>query len=326
MADPDGPGAPSLPPSGPASPGLDPAGPRVVAIGGGHGLSATLRAARRYASEVTAIVSVADDGGSSGRLRAQIPDLPAPGDVRKCLGALAGDDEPFATMLEHRLGDGELEGHAVGNLLLTALTFELGSFQAAVDEVAARVAAVGRVVPATEIAVELVGTTAAGERVVGQVCVHEAPGIRRLELLPEAPESPPDVAAAIAAADQVLVGPGSLFTSVLAAAVVPAVREALAATSAQRVYIANLAPRDVEARDLTAAQELEVVAGHGVQVDVALFDAARAGELPSDLTAGAASGAPPRCVARPVASSAGTAHDPALLAAALRWVADERVR
>ncbi len=326
MVDPADSGAPQRPLALPASPGLDPSGPRVVAIGGGHGLSATLRAARRYASEVTAIVSVADDGGSSGRLRARIPDLPAPGDVRKCLGALAGDGEPFATMLEHRLGDGELEGHAVGTLLLTALTFELGSFQAAVDEVAARVGAVGRVVPATEIAVELVGTTASGERVVGQVAVHEAPCVRRLELQPESPPSPPDVAAVIAAADQVLVGPGSLFTSVLAAAVVPAVREALAATRAQRVYIANLAPRDVEARDLTAAQELEVVASHGVHVDVALFDVARDAELPSGAPSGGGAHASPRPLARPVATAAGTAHDPVLLAAALRWVADERVR
>jgi uncharacterized cofD-like protein len=93
-----------------------PDGPAVVAIGGGHGLSASLRAVRRYAGTITAVVSVADDGGSTGRLRAAMPDLPAPGDVRKCLGALADEAEPFAAILEHRYDDGDLAGHTLGNL------------------------------------------------------------------------------------------------------------------------------------------------------------------------------------------------------------------
>ena len=206
-----------------------PGGPSVVAIGGGHGLSASLRAARRYAGEITAVVSVADDGGSSGRLREALPGLPAPGDVRRCLAALAEDDSPFGRILEHRFGDGELAGHALGNLLLVSLAHEMGSFSAAVDEVAARVGAVGRVLPATVDAVALVGIVDGRrgvEPVVGQVAVQNTEGVRRLRLSPDSPASPPDVSRAILAADQVVLGPGSLFTSVLAAAIAPDVREA----------------------------------------------------------------------------------------------------
>ncbi|MFN8018470.1 MAG: uridine diphosphate-N-acetylglucosamine-binding protein YvcK [Acidimicrobiales bacterium] len=300
---------------------MDPSGPVVVAIGGGHGLSATLRAVRRYASKVTGIVSVADDGGSSGRLRERIPDLPAPGDVRKCLGALAADDEPFARILEHRLGEGDLEGHAVGNLLLTALTFELGSFQAAVDEVGNRVGAVGRVLPATQVAVELVGTTASGGRVAGQVAVHETPGIERLELRPAEASSSPEVAEAILEADQVLVGPGSLVTSVLAAAIVPAVRDALAQTSAQRIHLANLAPQDPETLGMGPAEETDLLLGHGVALDAVLLSPERAEQHPPP--APRAEG--PAWLVRPVCRPAARVHDPVLLADALRWAASQRV-
>jgi uncharacterized cofD-like protein len=294
-----------------------------VAVGGGHGLSASLRAIRRYASSVTAVVSVADDGGSSGRLRQALPDLPAPGDVRKCLGALAEEGAPFGRILEHRFGEGEFEGHTLGNLLLVALSQEMGSFGAAVDEVAARVGAVGRVLPATVGAVELVGELAAGEDdreggvVVGQVAVHNAPAICRVRLRPEAPASPPEVAAAIAAADQVVLGPGSLFTSVLAAAVVPAVREALAATAARRIYVANLAPQVPETEGFTAADEVAALAAHGIPVDVVVCDPSRPGG-----GEGVAGGVAVRCAA--VANEAGTAHDPERLARVLAALAGPR--
>ncbi len=263
-------------------------GPAVVAVGGGHGLAATLRAARRYAGSITAIVSVADDGGSSGRLRAAMPDLPAPGDVRRCLSALAAEDSALGRSLEHRFtgADGPLTGHAFGNLVLVALADELGGFPAAVDEVARLVEAAGRVLPATVGPVGLEGrrapATVAGrsgpvpagvagdvaETVVGQVAVQNAGGMARLALDPADPPSPVGVAASIAVADQVLVGPGSLFTSVLAAAIVPAVRDALHATSARRVYVANLGPQVPETEGFTLADHLAVLAHHEVPVDV----------------------------------------------------------
>ena len=123
-------------------------GPRVAAVGGGHGLAASLQAARRYAGAITAVVAVADDGGSSGRLR-EVVDQPPPGDLRTCLAALAGDDSLLARSLGHRFEAGELDGHALGNLLIAGLADAGGDFVAAIDEVARLVGAVGRVLPAT---------------------------------------------------------------------------------------------------------------------------------------------------------------------------------
>lgn len=283
-----------------------PDGPAVVAIGGGHGLSATLRALRGYAGSITAIVSVADDGGSSGRLRAAMPELPAPGDVRRCLGALASDDEPFAAILEHRYDDGDLAGHALGNLLLVSLAAELGSFGAAVDELAERVKAVGRVLPATLDPVALEGL--AGDRqVVGQVAVQNASGLRHLSLRPAEPASDPAVGRSILEADQVVLGPGSLFTSVLAAAIVPAVRDALTSTRAQRVYVANLAPQVPETEGFTVADEVAALARHGIEVDVVVADPRRC----------STEGVAVPVEVRPVAAPEQAVHDPEPLAAAL---------
>lgn len=305
-------------------------GPAVVAVGGGHGLAASLGAARRYAGSITAVVSVADDGGSSGRLRAIRPGLPAPGDVRRCLSALAGEQSALARTLEHRFEDanGELHGHAFGNLLLATLTDELGSFEAAVYEVARLIDAVGQVLPATSGPVALVGRlsptasaasgteTGAGARVVGQVAVQNALGVSGLSLSPAHPPSPRAVIDAIMAADQVVIGPGSLFTSVLAAAIVPAVSEALAGTRAQRIYVANLAPQVPETAGFTLADHLTVLAAHHVPVDVVLCHEAIATDpLPggvADLDRPT-----PLVVAGPLADDRGLAHHPVRLAAAL---------
>ena len=154
-------------------------GPRVVAFGGGHGLSVTLRAVLPWASSVTAVVSTADDGGSTGRLR-ESWEVPALGDVRRCLAALGGADGLWPRVLEHRFEAGELEGHALGNLLLLALTEELGDLQAACDEIARTAGIDGgraRVVPVTDDAVVRHGRTADGRVVVGQVAVAETDGI-----------------------------------------------------------------------------------------------------------------------------------------------------
>lgn len=298
---------------------LSPDGPNVVAVGGGHGLSASLRAIRRYAGSITAIVSVADDGGSTGALRALLPDLPAPGDVRKCLGALAAEDSPIGRVLEQRFGgDGDLAGHALGNLLLVALSQDLGSFAAAVDSMAERVGAVGRVLPATIGPVDLHGWRLQAEgaggsvaEVDGQVAVQNASGVFEVSLEPEAPASAPEVPAAILGADQVVVGPGSLFTSVLAAAIVPAVQGALRDTAAQRVFVANLFAQVPETAGFTVAAEVAALGRHGVTVDAVVADPTR--EL-GDLAA-VAPGVP--VSVRPVAAEGGRVHDSALLAATL---------
>jgi uncharacterized cofD-like protein len=188
---------------------------RVVGIGGGHGLAVTLRAAQQYADDVTAIVSVADDGGSSGRLRASTG-LPAMGDLRVCLTALAAPDDSWARALEHRFHGGELDGHALGNLVLTALAEELGDLSAAVVAVASQLGLRATILLATDVAVTLVAESDAGP-VVGQVAVHAANGIKRVALEPEDPPAGAGVVAAIEAADQIVIGPGSLYTSVLAA-------------------------------------------------------------------------------------------------------------
>lgn len=291
-------------------------GPRVVAVGGGHGLAATLTALRRYASSVVGVVSVADDGGSSGRLRQSMPDLPAPGDVRRCLSALADDTSVMGNALEHRFHGGELDGHAFGNLLLAALAEQLGSFTAAVDEVARQVGAVGRVLPATQGPVSLEGrrteaepgSARGGQQVVGQVAVQNTSGLAQVRLRPAFPESPPAVPAAILAADQVVIGPGSLFTSVLAAAVVPAVRSALALTDAQRVYVANLSPQLPETEGYGVVDEVAALFAHGIDVDVVLCDPSRScGQKPSLKP----------FVEMPVAHPDGLVHDPCRLATAL---------
>lgn len=279
--------------------------PTIVAIGGGHGLAVSLRAARRYAGQITAVVSVADDGGSSGRLRAELG-VPAPGDVRRCLAALA-DGNGLAQALEHRFSEGELTGHALGNLLLAGLTDAQGDFVAAIDEVGRLVGASGRVLPAASEPVVLVGRGPHG-MVEGQVAIRTATvPVDHISVWPAAPATPPEVAAAILDADQVVIGPGSLYTSVLAASVVPAVREALAATTAQRVYVANLRAEEPEAAGYDGADHLAALHRHGIPVDIVIREP------------GTLSGAPLPVVVvdRHVARPHGLAHDPDLLADAL---------
>ncbi len=288
-------------------------GPAVVAVGGGHGLAQSLLAARRYAGSITAVVSVADDGGSSGRLRADRPQLPAPGDARRCVRALAGDGSVLARTLEHRFAGGALEGHAFGNLLLVALADELGSFAAATIALGERVDGVGRVLPATAGPVRLVAHRSSGGRgrpVVGQVAVQNTKGVTRVGHEPKVPASPPEVASAIGAADQVILGPGSLFTSVVAAAAVPAVRDALATTKAQRVYVANLAPQVPETEGMTFEDHLAVLADHGLCVDVALRHGPGA-----PASAGTVLGVP--VVERSLSGPDPRTHDPVTLADAL---------
>jgi uncharacterized cofD-like protein len=282
---------------------------RVVALGGGHGTAVTLRAARRYASEVTAVVSVADDGGSTGRLRAQL-DVVGLGDLRKCLVALAADDSVLARAFEHRFAEGDLAGHALGNLVLAGMVEASGGLVRGIDETARLLQAVGRVLPATTGKVVL---TALGEggRVNGQVAVSRAARVHEVSLSPRGAGPPAEVFDAIAAADQIVIGPGSLYTSVLAAAAAGGVAEAIAAAAAQRVYVCNLRPQLPETEGYDVADHLAALRRHGIVVDVALVDRA------SDLTVGEPPHDGPVIVAAALTAQNGLVHDPGRLADAL---------
>ncbi len=279
---------------------------RVVALGGGHGLAATLTAARRYADDLCAIVSVADDGGSSGRLRAAFG-IPPPGDLRKCLVALADPDSLWTSAFEHRFEAGELEGHAFGNLVLAGLAAATGDFERALAEAGRLLGAVGRVMPATVEPVVL--KAVAGERsITGQALVANSEGITGVSLVPADPPAPDAALEALARADQVVIGPGSLFTSVLAVVAVPAVRDALATTPGHKVYVCNLRPQLPETAGYDVAAHVDALRAHGLEVDVVLCH-------PGGLPVGRLD---VECVERPVARHDGLGHDPTLLAAALQ--------
>ena len=288
-------------------------GPRVAALGGGHGLSVALRAARQYADAITAIVSVADDGGSSGRLRRDLG-VGAPGDLRKCLVALASDDGPFTAAFEHRFEQGELAGHALGNLVIVGLAEQMGDLDRALAEAGRLLGTVGPVVPATVDAVTIKADIG-GDEVVGQVAVEsgarDAP-VRRVGIVPADTPASPGALAAIGAADQIVLAPGSLYTSVLAALCVPDIRAAVGAATGRVVHVANLRA-DAETAGLDGAGQLVVLFDHGVRVDVLLHDP-HAG-LPVSETAVRELGVEP--VAGDLAASGGLAHDPEKLAAAL---------
>lgn len=248
-------------------------GPSVVAIGGGHGLAQTLRAVRRYAGSVTAVVSVADDGGSSGRLRDQLG-IPAPGDLRKCIGALLPNGSLLGSALEHRFSGGELAGHAFGNLLIAALAGSAGDFVEGVEEACRLLDTVGAVLPATRAPVVL-RARGRGEEVQGQVRIQERGGIMEVDLLPPDAAPPKAVVEAISSADQIVIGPGSLYTSLLAALVVPGIRAALAESPVkrrQRVYVSNLREQVPETTGYDVAAHVHALSRHGVEVGTVISD------------------------------------------------------
>ena len=282
-----------------------PAGPRVVALGGGHGLAATLQAVRSYGGEVTAIVSVADDGGSSGRLR-HTCGIPPPGDLRRCLVALGDAASVWGRAFEHRFGAGELEGHALGNVVIAGLAAVTGDFLVAVEEAGRLVGTTGRVLPATSTPVTLTADTAGG-RVEGQVAVANARGISRVSVVPADAEPSPAALEALARADQVVVGPGSLYTSVLAVVAVPALCDALERTRARKVYVCNLAPQVPETEGYDVAAHVRALADHGLDVDVVVCDPRRLD--PGNLAV--------PCRRADLARDDGPGHDPAKLAPAL---------
>lgn len=250
-----------------------PASPGVVAIGGGHGTAVTLKAARRYAGTLTAVVSVADDGGSSGRLR-ELLNVVGLGDIRKCLIALAEEDSVLAAAFERRFDEGELAGHALGNLILTGLIDATGDLVLGVREAARLLGACGEVLPATTEPVVLKAESAQGT-VAGQVAVMATGDISTISLVPGDACPPPLALERIAEADQVVIGPGSLFTSVLAAVAVRGIAEAVASSGAQVIYVCNLRPQVPETEGYDVAAHVAALARHDVTIDVVVCDTRR---------------------------------------------------
>jgi uncharacterized cofD-like protein len=243
---------------------------RVVAVGGGHGTAVSLRALKRLSSDVTGVVSVADDGGSSGRLRAML-NVAAVGDLRKCLVALADPDNPLTASFEHRFNVGELAGHAVGNLLLVGLLDATGDLEESVRALAQVMGVTGAIVPASCEGVVLLATTEEGPT-RGQSKVARSSSIRRISLEPAHPAAPIVAVETIERADVVLIGPGSLFTSVLAACVVPGITQALAGTKATKIYVANLRAQLPETEGFTLQDHVDALERHGVVADLVLLD------------------------------------------------------
>jgi uncharacterized cofD-like protein len=271
--------------SGAPEPG---SGPKVVALGGGHGLAASLTALRHVTGQLTAVVTVADDGGSSGRLRRELGVLP-PGDLRMALAALCGDDEwgqTWRDVLQHRFAsDGELSGHSVGNLLIVALWEHLHDPVAGLDWVGRLLGAQGRVLPMAAVPLDIdaevlgVDPGSPGElsTVHGQVAVASSLGrVVAVSLVPPEPPACPEALEAVLAADYVVLGPGSWFTSVIPHLLVPDLREALVATDAARILVLNLRPQPGETEGFSAENHVEVLLTHApeLRLDVVIADAA----------------------------------------------------
>jgi uncharacterized cofD-like protein len=301
---------------------------KVVALGGGHGLHASLSALRRLTGDLTAVVTVADDGGSSGRLRREFGVLP-PGDLRMALAALCGDDEwgqTWSRVAQHRFkSEGELHGHAVGNLLIVALWELLDDPVLGLDWVGRLLGAHGRVLPMAsapldiQAEVELDGVV---KTVRGQVaCALTQGRVLSISLIPPNPPVSPEVIQAIGDADWVVFGPGSWFTSVLPHLKVAALAKALHETKARRLVILNLAPQPGETDGFSPQKHLEVLRLHAPEfvVDAVLADASVVG-APAELeTVVATLGG--RLFLEDVGASDGSPrHDPPRLAAALEQI------
>jgi uncharacterized cofD-like protein len=283
-----------------------PPSPRVVALGGGHGLAASLSALRRITSELTAVVTVADDGGSSGRLRRDFGVLP-PGDLRMALAALCNDDiwgQTWSQVVQHRFqGPGDLHGHSVGNLLIVAL-WEIVDTDPVkgLDWVASLLRAEGRVLPMSTVPLEITATVVgrdpnrpdATEQVRGQVAVATTAGrILDVQLLPAPPPACPQSITAVEEAEWLVLGPGSWFTSVIPHVLVPDLAQAIFTTPARRCVVVNLDPQPGETEGFAPESYLEVLRHHapGLRVDVVIADDEAVHDVPALQAASAELGA-----------------------------------
>jgi uncharacterized cofD-like protein len=264
-------------------------GPRITVIGGGHGLSTLLRGLKEHTHNITAIVTVADDGGSSGRLRSNLGVLP-PGDIRNCLAALSSDETLITQLFQYRFSSGEngLEGHSFGNLFISALSEITGSFEQAVAESGRVLSVHGRVIPATLHDVRLVADLAvpmtdAQVRVRGESQIPEMTGaVQRVWLEPNNPPAYPAAVNALLNADMIVLGPGSLFTSIIPNLLVPDLAAAVRNSPALKAYICNVATQPGETDGYTCGDHvhaLEAHVGKGI-FDLVISTADGEGKLP----------------------------------------------
>ncbi len=305
---------------------------KVVALGGGHGLAASLSALRQlHTTDLTGVVTVADNGGSSGRLRTELGVLP-PGDLRMALAALCGDDEwgrQWANILQHRFdGDGPLRDHAVGNLLIAAIWDILGDHVGGLDLVGELLGARGRVLPMAAVSLDIeadVHLRSAPDRlsiVRGQVQVASVDGqVVSVRLDPMDPPACPEAVQAVKDADWVVIGPGSWFTSIMPTLLVPELRDALVSTPAKRVLVLNLREQKGETEGLSPTDHLEVLSAHApdLGIDAVLADTSVIDHQGTLATVARQLGA--RLVTADVASGPGSdQHDPRRLAEAFRTI------
>lgn len=305
-------------------------GPRITCIGGGTGMSGLLRGLKEYTTNISAIVTVADEGSSSGLLRRALS-VPPPGDARQCIAALADAEPLVAQLLEYRFDARApgLEGHSVGNLLLAAMTDLTGSFEQALAQTSRVLAVRGRILPATLRDVRLYAETAAGERLEGEAIIdhHRGAPLARVWIAPERPAAFSEAIRSILDADLVVVGPGSLYTSLLPNLLIPEVVAALAACRAPCVYICNVATEPGATDGYSVADHLAAIERH---VGRQLFDAVLVHEGPAPalkpewrvsrpgLEQLPAAGTGYRLLTAPlVAADRPTRHDPHLLAKTL---------
>lgn len=257
-------------------------GPRVVAVGGGTGLSTMLRGLKSYTRNLTAIVTVADDGGGSGVLRQDLG-MPPPGDIRNCMQALANVEPVMEELLAYRFpqGSGALTGQAFGNLLLAALNGVSGSFDEAVAKMSQVLAITGRVLPVTNADVTLEAAFENGTHVVGESKIFEFKKaqdcrIKGVRLLPERPPALPETLDAIREADLILLGPGSLYTSVIPNLLVEGIADGIRSAKGLKLYISNIMTQDGETEGMTAADHVAALLQHSGPglVDVCLCNSA----------------------------------------------------
>ena len=257
---------------------------KIVAIGGGHGLSTMLRGLKRYTKDITAIVTVADDGGGSGMLRDDLGILP-PGDIRNCILALANTEPTMEQLLDYRFTEGSLAGQSFGNLFLAAMDGISGSFDEAVHRMGEVLAITGRVLPVTNQSVHLEAEFVNGSRVLGESKIFYAKKrndcrIRQVRLVPEHPKPLPESIEAIAQADLILLGPGSLYTSIIPNLLVDGVAEAIAKSRALKILVMNIMTQDGESDGYTGADHVRALLHHGAPgiIDVCIANNAVIGE------------------------------------------------
>ena len=259
-------------------------GPKIVAIGGGTGLSTLLRGMKEYTDHLTAIVTVADDGGSSGRLRREMGILP-PGDFRQCIAALAEAEPLMSQLLQYRFGNGDLGGHSFGNLFLAAMAEITGSFEEGLEQSSRVLAVRGRVLPSTLENVVLSAELEDATLVRGESQVPKSnAGIRRVFIHPADAPAYPEAVSAILKADLVLIGPGSLYTSVMPNLLVRGILEALRATPAPVVYVCNVATQPGETDGYGVAEHVEALIRHVGEglLDLVLADGVEPPPFPAE--------------------------------------------